>query len=98
MLRYPSFYIPEIQKLYFHLPHVRIIGTHHCGNTRREAFKRHILFQYVLCNWYYYVRVVSIFAHQIKSKYYGGNIYVSIAGSELEHFSSTTQTEMELEP
>ena len=34
-------YIPAIQKLAFHLPHVHIIGTHHCGNMRREAFKRH---------------------------------------------------------
>ena len=24
------FYIPEIQKLAFHLPHVRILGTSHC--------------------------------------------------------------------
>ena len=25
-------YITEIQKLELHLPHVKIIGTHHCGN------------------------------------------------------------------
>ena len=30
-----DFYIPEIQKLVFQLPHVHIIGTHHCGNMRR---------------------------------------------------------------
>ena len=35
-----SFYIPAIQNLAFHLPHVRILGTNHCGNTRREASKR----------------------------------------------------------
>ena len=29
-----SFYIPSIQKLAFHLPHVRILGTNHCGETR----------------------------------------------------------------
>ena len=28
-----DFYIPAIHKLAFHLPHVRIIGTHHFGNT-----------------------------------------------------------------
>ena len=28
-----SLYIPEIKKLSFHLPCVRILGTHHCGNT-----------------------------------------------------------------
>ena len=26
-----SFYIPFIQKLVFHLPHVHILGTNHCG-------------------------------------------------------------------
>ena len=34
-----SFYIPAIQKLAFHLPHVRIIGTNHCGEMQRTAFK-----------------------------------------------------------
>ena len=40
-----SFYIPEIQRLSFHLPHVRILGTHYCVNTRREAFKNPCGFQ-----------------------------------------------------
>ena len=35
-----SFYIPAIQKLVFHLPHVRILFTNHCGEMRRTAFKR----------------------------------------------------------
>ena len=39
-----SFYIPSIQKLDFHLPHVRILGTNHCGEMRRTAFKRRELF------------------------------------------------------
>ena len=26
-----SLYIPEIKRLVFHLPHVRLLGTHHCG-------------------------------------------------------------------
>ena len=45
-----SFYIPEIQKLVFHLPHVLIIGTNHFGEMRRTAFKRSELFKYVLCH------------------------------------------------
>ena len=35
-----SFYIPEIHKLEFHIPHVQILGTNHCGNSLRTAFKR----------------------------------------------------------
>ena len=33
------FYIPAIQKFAFHLPHVIILGTNHCGEMRRTAFK-----------------------------------------------------------
>ena len=44
-----SFYIQDIQKLAFHLPHVRILGKNHCGELRRTAFKRRELFQDVLC-------------------------------------------------
>ena len=43
------FYIPTIQKLAFHLPHVRIIGKNHCGEMRRTVFKRRELFQDVIC-------------------------------------------------
>ena len=42
-------YIPAIHKLAFHLPHVRILGTNHCGERQRTAFKQRELFQDVLC-------------------------------------------------
>ena len=61
-----SFYIPAIQKLSFHLPHVRILGTNHCVEMRRTAFRRRELFQYVLCCCDYAERLVAIFANQIK--------------------------------
>ena len=35
-----SFYIPSIHKLTFHIPHVKILGTNHCGDSCRTAFKR----------------------------------------------------------
>ena len=62
-----SFYIPDIHKLAFHLPHVRILGTNHCGEFRRTAFKRLELFQDVLCRRYYAERVVASFANKIQS-------------------------------
>ena len=34
------FYIPAIQKLAFHIPHVQILRTNHCGESCRTAFKR----------------------------------------------------------
>ena len=62
-----SFYIPSIQNLAFHLPHVRILGTNHCGEMRRTAFKQHELFQDVLCCRDYAERVVASFSNKIKS-------------------------------
>ena len=37
-----SFYIPAIQRLAFHLPYVHILGTNHCGEMRRTAFKQRV--------------------------------------------------------
>ena len=81
-----SFYIPAIQNLAFHLPHVRILGKNHCGELRRTAFKQHELFQDVLCRRDYSERVVASFANKIQSGYYGGNRYVSIEGIVLGFF------------
>ena len=50
----------------FNLPHVRIIGTHHCSKSRRELFKLRRDLRDVLCLRNYAERVVSSFSHQIK--------------------------------
>ena len=88
-----SLYIPAIQSLAFHLPHVRILGTNNCGDKRREAFKRISAKQYAFYCRDYDERVVASFAHQIQYKYYGRNIAVSIEGISLEHFSAPIHTE-----
>ena len=51
----------------FHLPHVCIIGTNHCGEMRRTDFKRRELFQDIICHRDYAERVVASFANQIQS-------------------------------
>ena len=73
-----SFYIPDIQILAFRLPHVRILGTNHCGEMRRTDFKRRELFQDVICRRDYAERLVASFSNQIQLEYYGGNISVSV--------------------
>ena len=60
--------IPSIQTSTFYLPHVQILGTNHCGELRRTAFKGRELFQDILCHYDYAERVVSIFSHEIKSE------------------------------
>ena len=61
-----SFYIPEIQKLAFRIPYVQILGTNHCGDSRRTAFKRRESFQDVLCRRDYVEMSVASFSHQIQ--------------------------------
>ena len=73
---------------------MRILGTNHCGEMRRTAFKRRELFQDILCSRDYAERVVSSFANQIQSEYYGGNRSVSIEGIALEHFSAAPQADI----
>ena len=89
-----SFYIPAIQKLAFHLPHVCILGKNHCGEMQRTSFKGRELFQDVRCRCDYSERLVARFSNQIKSEYYVGNRYVSIEGLALEHLSAVPQADI----
>ena len=59
-----SFYITEIQRLEFHLPHVQIMGTNQCGDSHQTVFKLCESFQYVLCCRDYAERIVA--SHPIK--------------------------------
>ena len=87
-----SFYIPEIQKLVFRIPHVQILGTNHCGDSLQTVFNFRESFQNVLCCWDYAERLVASFSHQIKSEYYSVNRYVSIEIIALENFSALPNT------
>ena len=62
-----SFYMTEIHKLSFRLPHVQIIGTSHCGESRRTVFKYYESFQDVPFYRDYSERVIDSFSHQIQS-------------------------------
>ena len=88
------FYIPAIQRLAFHLTNVRIIGSNHCSKMLRTAFKRHELFQDVLCRSDYSETVVKNFDNKIQSEYYGGNRSVYIEGIALENFSAAPQADI----
>ena len=62
-----SFYISAIQKLVFHIPHVQILGTIHCGDSCLNVFKLRKSYQDMLYCRDYAERVVSIFSNQIHS-------------------------------
>ena len=63
-----KFYIPATKKLAFNLPHVRILGTHHCGKDICEEFNHweelnDVFFWRDYAEW-----VVYIFSCQLQSK------------------------------
>ena len=91
---YTSFYITEIHKLAFHIPHLQIMGMNHCGDSIRTAFKLRESFQDVLCCRDYSDRVVASLPHQIRSEYYGINKSVYSEGIVLGNSSALTQTEI----
>ena len=62
-----------MKNLAFHLTDIRILGTRHYGNTRRESLKCCRIFQDVLCCYDYTEIVIASFLHQIQSEYYGIN-------------------------
>ena len=78
----------------FHIPHVQILGTNQCGDSRQTPFKLRESFQDVFCRHNYSERSVASFANQIKSEYYVGNIFFYIEGIALEHFSALPHTEI----
>ena len=61
---------------------------------RRTAFKRHELFQDVLCCSEYAERLVASFDYQIKSEYYGGNRSVSTEGIVSKYFSALPEADI----
>ena len=89
-----SFYIPEIQKLVFHISQVQILGINHCGDSLQNAFKRCKYFQDVPCCRDYDDGVVASLPHKIKSELYGENKYVSIDAIVFEHFTVLPEIEI----
>ena len=82
------------KKLSFCSPHVRILGTNHCGEMQRTAFKQRELSQDILCRRDYSERVVASFDNKIKSEYYDGNRSMSIDVIALEYFISAPQADI----
>ena len=78
-----SFYIPAIQNLDFHIPHVRILGTNHCSELQRTAFKRRELFQDVLCRRDYVESCMKIrYGCLHHNEFFLAYIFVDLSGED----------------
>ena len=82
-----NFYKPVIQKLAFHLPHVRMLGTNNCGKMCREYFKARQDKKDVITRRDYAEQLTEKFPVQIQCQHFGGNRSLSMEGVAVQHFN-----------
>jgi len=84
-----NYYKPAIEKLAYHLAHVKILGTNHIGLTRREALsmrheKKDIKVQHDFVDI-----LVAAFLTEIHSEQFGGNQTLSMEGLAMEYIDAS---------
>ena len=82
-----SLYKPIIQKLSFHLPHVRIFGTNRCDKMRKEALIARQDKKDVVKRRDYAERFTEKMHVQIQCQHFGGNRSLSMKGVAVQHFN-----------
>ena len=87
-----DYYLPMLEKLCYHLPHVIILSKHHCGEMRRTA---------ILCNNHdlftrrdYADRLVAAFELEIQSGHFGDNVTLSMEGCSVEFHKGDGEIKM----
>ena len=86
-----EFYKPTIEKLAYHLAHVKILGTYHIGLTRREALLRRQDKKDIKTRRDFADRLVAAFAAEIQSEHFGGNQSLSMEGIAMEYVETSTE-------
>jgi hypothetical protein len=76
-----DFYLPGLEKLAYHLPHVIILSKNHCGAMRRLIFVRSIK-----THRNYAERLLAIFDLEIQSSHFGNGRSLSMEGSSVETY------------
>ena len=70
---YEMFYITTIEKLSFHLAHVRILGSTECGNTRNDCFRANTSKNNIKFKKDYAEKSSEATGIEIQSQHWGGN-------------------------
>ena len=81
-----KFYIPTIEKLSFHLAHVRIIGSMECGKTINDFFHNNASKNNIKSKKYYAEKSRETNGIEIQSQHWGGNRKLSMEGIAIEYF------------
>ena len=81
------FYIPTIEKLSFHLAHVRILASMEFWNTRNDCYHNNALENIKLKKNYakFFSKTTD---NEIKSQHWKGNRQLSMEGIVVEYFTN----------
>ena len=76
-------YLPAMEKLAYHRPHVQILGKDHCAGARRVAFRHR---PSVRTRRDYAERLAAAFNLEAQHEHFGNSRSLSIEGSSVETF------------
>ena len=83
------FYIPKIEKLSFHLAHVRILGSMEYRKTINDCFHDNALKNKIKSKKYYAEKISETTGIEIQSQHWGGNRQFSMEGITVEYFPNS---------
>ena len=83
-----NYYKPAIMKLAFHLPHVKLLGKHHCAAQRKAAFVQRGANMDITLRRDYAERCVERHAIELQCQHFGGNRSLSMEGMAVQHFDN----------
>ena len=78
-----EYYLPSLEKLAYHRPHVKILGKGYCGAARLAAFKRK---PSVRTRRDYAERLAASFNLEAQAEHFGNGRSLSMEGSSVETF------------
>ena len=82
-----EYFIPEIENLAFHFPHVYILGKKHCEGKQHDIFvSQHNNFDCKRSRDY--AEICQVLSEQVHSQYFYGCKYIYIEGVALGHYEN----------
>ena len=80
-----NYYMPSIEKLAYHLAHVRILGSNHVGLTRKQALMRRGQKKDIKLVRDFAERLGSCFGKEFQSQHFGGSASLSMEGVAFDY-------------
>ena len=87
-----DYYLPMMEKLCYHLPHVIVLSKHHCGRMRKEAIMATV--HDILTRRDYADKLIAEFDLEIQSTHFGDSVTLSMEGCSVEFIDGNGNVKM----